>query len=230
MVILTLTKGYGGIMNKYISISEAAEIIGVTQKTLRMWDDSNLLKAYRTPGGTRKYTLEQLDSYMGYKNIDNEEKDGEKNRVFIYGRVSTKKQFESGNLERQVTRLKSYCESKGYLIVNEYTEVASGINEGRIKLLRMLSNLHDVDKIIVEYPDRLARFGLNYIKVIAKQNDVNIEFIEENTTKSTNEEMASDIISIITCFSAKLYGARGARKVKEILTELNSVTLNKKIT
>ena len=84
----------------------------------------------------------------------------------------------------------------------------------------MLNNLQHVEKIIVEYPDRLARFGLNYIKLIAKQNNVEIEFLEDNESKSSNEEMAEDIISIITCFSAKLYGARGGRKVKKILDEL----------
>lgn len=85
----------------------------------------------------------------------------------------------------------------------------------------MLNSLDKVDKIVVEYPDRLARFGLMYIKMIAGQNNVEIEFVENNPSSSANEEMAQDIVSIITCFSAKIYGARGGRKAKEILKRID---------
>ena len=47
-----------------------------------------------------------------------------------------------------------------------------------------------------------------------------VEFVESNENNSVNEDMTKDIISIITCFSAKLYGARGGRKVKKTLIEL----------
>jgi predicted site-specific integrase-resolvase len=36
----------------------------------------------------------------------------------------------------------------------------------------------------------------------------------------SNEEMVQDLVSIITCFSAKIYGARGGKKVKKTLEEL----------
>ena len=205
-------------MNKYISISKAADILGVSQKTLRRWDESGTLKAHKMPSGQRKYIEEELHALMGLTSVDVNQN---KNKVFIYGRVSTKKQFESGNLDRQIDRITEYCNNKKYEVVNTYKEVASGINENRPQLLKMLNNLSHADKIIVEYPDRLARFGLNYIKLIAKQNNVEIEFIEDNESKSSNEEMAEDIVSTITCFSAKLYGARGGRKIKKVLNELS---------
>lgn len=209
-------------MSKYISISKAADILGVTPKTLRVWDKEGTLKAHKMPSGQRRYIAEELYAFMGAVNNESE---SDKNRVFIYGRVSTKKQFESGNLDRQIDRITEYCKNKNYDIVNTYKEVASGINENRPQLLKMLSNLSHVDKIIVEYPDRLARFGLNYIKIIAAQNNVDIIFLEDNEYKSSNEEMAEDIVSIITCFSARLYGARGGRKIKKVLNELKESEL-----
>jgi len=84
----------------------------------------------------------------------------------------------------------------------------------------MLSNLDGISKIVVEYPDRLTRFGLNYLFIMLKNLGIDIEFVEKNETNSVNEDMTRDIISIITCFSAKLYGARGGRKVKKTLDEL----------
>ena len=142
------------------------------------------------------------------------------NKVCIYSRVSTKKQFESGNLDRQTQRLKEYCLNKNYEVVEIYSEIASGLNDNRPKLSKMLSNLDGINKIIVEYPDRLARFGLNYLVLMLKNINITVEFIKANIDKSVNEEMTRDIISIITCFSTKLYGARGGRKVKKTLKEL----------
>ena len=81
----------------------------------------------------------------------------------------------------------------------------------------MLSNLEGISKSIVEYPDRLTRFGLNYLVIMLKNLGITIEFIEGNESNSINEDMTKDIISIISCFSAKLYVARGGRKVKQTL-------------
>lgn len=90
------------------------------------------------------------------------------NKVYIYSRVSTKKQFESGNLVRQTQRLKEYCLNKNYEVIATYSEIASGLNDKRAKLIKMLSNLNGISKIVVEYPDRLTRFGLNYLIIMLK--------------------------------------------------------------
>lgn len=42
----------------------------------------------------------------------------------------------------------------------------------------MFRRLNEVDTIIVEHPDRLARFGYNYLKEFTKSLDVSIEVIE----------------------------------------------------
>ncbi|MDD2586946.1 MAG: hypothetical protein PHT79_02820 [Syntrophomonadaceae bacterium] len=49
---------------------------------------------------------------------------------------------------------------------------------------------------------------------------VQIEAVEENKQKEPDQEMVEDLIAIITSLSARLYGARGGRKVKQCLTEL----------
>ena len=79
----------------------------------------------------------------------------------------------------------------------------------------MLRRLSEIDTIIVEYPDRLARFGLNYLKEFCKSLNVNLEVIEEKAQLEPNEEMVNDLISVVTCFSARMYGARGGRKIKK---------------
>ncbi|MCB2353658.1 IS607 family transposase [Clostridium estertheticum] len=204
-------------MHEYVSITKAAQIIGVTPKTMRVWDNEGVLKSYKTPKGHRRYPLDEIESLaLGrVSNVVNIN-----NKVYIYSRVSTKKQCESGNLDRQTQRLQKYCLDKDYEVVEIYNEVASGLNDKRPKLSKMLSNLEGVSKIIVEYPDRLARFGLNYLILMLKNIGITVEFVEDVESKSINEDMTKDIISIITCFSTKLYGATGGRKVKKTLDEL----------
>ena len=77
----------------------------------------------------------------------------------IYCRDSTKKQQESDNLIRQKERLINYCNEKNYQIVNIYEEIASGLNDNRRELKKMFRQLNEVDKIVIEDSDRLARFG-----------------------------------------------------------------------
>ena len=47
-----------------LSTSEAARHLGVSLSTVRRWSDSGFLVVYRTPGGQRRFTIEQLDEFM----------------------------------------------------------------------------------------------------------------------------------------------------------------------
>lgn len=56
------------------------------------------------------------------------------------------------------------------------------------------------DKIIFEHKDRLTRFGFNYIQLLTGNR---IEVINE--VKGGDEDIIQDFISIIHCFSARIY-------------------------
>jgi len=203
-------------MDKMISISEAGKILGVTPRTLKRWDDEGKLKVYRTLGNHRRYSLLEVEAFLGITEI---KKSNTKN-VFIYARVSTKKQADNGNLERQKERLIQYCKDRNYNICHIYEEVASGLNDSRRELIKMFRRLNEVEIIIIEYSDRLARFGYTYVEEFAKNLGVTIEKVEQKEKLEPNEEMVQDLINVVTCFSARLYGSIGGRKVKKALEEL----------
>ncbi len=196
-------------MDELIDITKASKLFGVSTKTLRRWDNEGKLKAYRTMGGHRRYKLVDIENLLGEINQNTQR------NVFIYCRVSTKKQADSGNLLRQKERLIQYCNDKQYNIVHIFEEVASGLNDKRRELIKMFRRLNEVNFIVIEYPDRLARFGYNYLQEFCKSLSVNIEAVQQNEKLEPNEEMVNDLISIVTCFSARLYGSRGGRKVKK---------------
>ncbi|WP_045577391.1 MerR family DNA-binding transcriptional regulator, partial [Desulfosporosinus sp. I2] len=96
--------------NNLIDISDAAQRLGVTIATLRRWDASGKLKSVRTFGNHRRYRLDEIETLVNQV----EAVAPVQLNAFIYCRVSTKKQQESGNLQRQQERLIQYCKENHY--------------------------------------------------------------------------------------------------------------------
>lgn len=139
-------------------------------------------------------------------------------KVILYARVSSSE--NKSNLESQLIRLRNYASAKGYTIIKEITEIGSGINDKRLKLENVLKNNNDWDLIIVEHKDRLARFGINYIKILLNNINKDIEII--NSVETEKEDIMQDFVSIITSFCSKIYGLRRSkRKTEEIINNLN---------
>ena len=47
-----------------LTTSEAARHLGVSLSTIRRWSDMGYLQGYRTPGGQRRFSIEQLDEFI----------------------------------------------------------------------------------------------------------------------------------------------------------------------
>lgn len=198
---------------KYYSIGEFAKAIGKTTKTLRNWDKSGKLKPVRVEDtGYRYYSQEQLNHFLGLKNIEPKSK-----KVIGYCRVSSHKQKD--DLERQIDNVKTYMYAKGYQF-EIISDIGSGINynkKGLNQLIDMITN-SEVEKIVVLYKDRFIRFGYELIENICNKYGTSIEIID-NTKKSEEQELVEDLIQIVTVFSCRLQGKR-ANKAKKIIKEL----------
>ena len=48
-----------------LSTSQAAQALGVSLGTIRRWSDMGYLHSYRTPGGQRRFSQEQIDTFLG---------------------------------------------------------------------------------------------------------------------------------------------------------------------
>lgn len=192
-------------------VKEASEYTGLHPNTIRKYIDEGRIKGNRM-GSQEQRVVEkaELDRFLGKLE---EEPEG----VAIYARVSTRKQKNSGSLDRQKSRLLDYCESKGLRVVHTVTDVASGINENRNGLSKLInfSEKGKINQIVVEYKDRLARFGYDYLQRLFSAYGVDIECVDENGEKSYEEELVEDMLAIVSSFSARLYGRRGGKKVKK---------------
>ncbi len=199
-------------LDKFVSVGKASKALGVAIETLRLWEKKGLLIPERTPAGHRRYKLSQLESFDHQKHQRQPE-----TAVFIYARVSTQKQADSGNLDRQIGRLAEYAIAQGHTIQNVFKDVVSGLNESRRGLEKLIQAVRENanSKIIIECKDRLARFGYSYLE--RHFADLNGQvLIVEGKTSDEQQELVEDLIAITTSFSARIYGKRGGRVAKKL--------------
>lgn len=198
---------------KYYSIGEFSSLIGKTPQTLRDWNKKGtFMPQHITDGGTRYYSQEQLNHFLGLRGIDTKTK-----KVIGYCRVSSHKQKD--DLERQIENVKTYMIAKGYSF-DVITDIGSGINynkKGLNQLIDMITN-SEVEKIVILYKDRLLSFGFEMIENLCNKYGTTIEIID-NTEKTEEQELARDLIQIVTVFSCRLQGKR-ANKAKKMIKEL----------
>ena len=205
-------------MGKLVNISEAARILGVTTTTLRNWDKKGLLKPDEiTKGKARRYRIESL------RNINRNiifTKDNLK--TIAYARVSSHDQKE--DLTRQVQVLELYCSKHGYKY-EVIQDLGSGMNyykKGLTKLIDLILD-NQVQRLVLTHKDRLLRFGAELIFSICEAKNVEVIIINQgDEAPSFEEELAKDVLEIITVFSAKLYGSR-SKKNKKLINDLEKV-------
>jgi predicted site-specific integrase-resolvase len=180
--------------------------LSVSKETLRRWEKEGKIKPQRTEGKHRRYDVTLLKEMVDSTNVLNK-------LVIGYCRVSSKKQ--EGDLQRQINTVENYCSSRGYQF-RIISDIGSGLNykkNGLTELIELIQS-KQISKIVVNYKDRLVRFGIEMIEHLCKLNYVDIEIINHSEDKTYNEEMVEDVLSIITVYSARLYGKRSHKQLK----------------
>ncbi|MFA4645662.1 IS607 family transposase [Pyrococcus kukulkanii] len=193
-------------MERLLSPRQVAEILGVSFITIKRWIYSGKIKAVKLPTGKWRIPESEVKRILG-------ERQPEEVRAVIYARVSSRDQRK--DLERQVEYLTNYCSSKGYKVVKILTDVSSGLNENRkgLKQLFKLVESGEVTKVVITCRDRLTRFGFKYLEQYFNSHGVEIEVIFEEE-KTPEKELVEDLLTIVTSFAGKLYGARSRKKKK----------------
>ncbi|MCW3782510.1 IS607 family transposase [Defluviimonas salinarum] len=196
-------------MRKMVSTGEAAKALGVTPLTLRRWEASGkLLPDERTAGGRRRYDLARLlpDLFRKQDAV---------RRTVAYARVSSHDQ--KSDLERQAQLLELYCARQGwsYEVV---TDLGSGMNYRKKGLRRLLDDIvaGGVGRLVITHKDRLLRFGAELVFAICEAKGVEVVILNQGEDTSFEEDLARDVLEIVTVFSARLYGARSRKSAKMV--------------
>lgn len=176
-------------------LSVYAKKMGVTYKTAFRWWKAGRLDAYQMDTGTiivrEPATVQEVTT------------------VALYARVSSADQKE--DLDRQMQRLKDYAASHGYQVSKMVSELASGLNDKRPKLMKLLTDA-SVGMIVIEHRDRLTRFGFHYIEQLMQMQGRRLEVIFPS---DTGNDLVDDFIAVLTSMASRIYGRRTSKRRAE---------------
>jgi putative resolvase len=196
-------------------VAEFGELIGVSPSTLRRWESEGKLIPERTLGNQRIYTNSHLSIARNVKTGKTP------NRVIIYCRVSSKRQKDE--LQSQLVAMEQFCLAQGVSVTDSIEEIGGGLDFKRPMFLQIIqwAIQGEVKLLYVAHKDRLCRFGFELIEQILQWNGGSI-VVANAETLSPQEELTQDLLSIIHCFSSRLYGLRKHRiKVKKIVADVD---------
>ena len=196
-------------MNRLLSIKQAANQLGVSVSTLRRWDETGVLVAQRTPKGHRRYDLSKINPNLTRNKVEQQRK------TIAYARVSSHDQ--KPDLQRQIEMLELYCSAQGWSF-EVISDLGSGMNYHKKGLKRLLDDILDnkIDRLVLTHKDRLLRFGAELVFTLCEARQVEVVIINQGENLSFEEELAQDVLEIITVFSARLYGSRSKKNKKLI--------------
>jgi len=173
-------------MKDYLSIGEASRYCGLSISTLRRMEEDGRLEAHhRTLGRHRRYSLAQLNALI--------DKPCEDNRAVVaYARVSTHKQ--KNDLKIQEQRLTKYCHEH-YESHTLISDLGSGLNykkRGLNKLIKMILS-RQVRTLVLNYKDRLLRFGSEIIFSLCRYFHVEVVILNQDKNATFEQEFAKDV-------------------------------------
>ncbi len=192
-------------------VSEFANKVGVSASTLRRWEHEGRLIPERTLGNQRIYTESHLATVRSIKTGFCAGK------IVIYCRVSSRKQKD--DLQSQVLAMEKFCLAQGVCVTQTIQEIGGGLNFKRPKFLQIIKWAieGELKLLYVAHKDRLCRFGFELVEQIVQWGG-GLVIIANAETLSPHEELTQDLLSIVHCFSSRLYGLRKYKtKMKKIV-------------
>jgi excisionase family DNA binding protein len=201
---------------KLLRVSRAAHELGLHPFTVRKWIRAGKIQAIRV-GNEARVPRSEIERLAG-------KTDGRV--IVLYGRVSG--QGQKSDLETQLERLQAWAETerkgKQTLVLSD---IGSGLSATRRHLQRLLRLVatDQVAEIVVTYPDRLTRFGQEYLQVLFESFGVTLTVLDPDEDKTAEQELVDDMLALLASFSGRLYGMR-SHKQKELLKCAQAVINN----
>lgn len=194
---------------------EVLKLLHITRATLCKYVKNKKIKATMMPNGQYNY---DEDSVFQLANIAIDRK------CVIYARVSTQKQ--KNDLKNQVQTLRNFANEKGIIVNHVYEDVASGLNYDRGEFQNMVNDIinHQIKIVIISNKDRLTRVSFDMWKQLFKQFHCELIVANEDENKNDNSdnEIFSDIISLLHCFAMKMYSNRRKKKINLIKEDIEN--------
>ncbi|GLY81296.1 IS607 family transposase [Actinoallomurus iriomotensis] len=194
-----------------LRMSKAAKRLGIHPMTLRQWANDGKIP-FTWVGRERRFSSVDVENMKRGSDLAT----SRPRREVLYVRVSGSSGQES-SLEAQEAELRATATGE---IVKVVRDRASGLKENRPGLNRLLTMVSDgsVTVVRVTHEDRLARFGVGWLKRLFAVYGVTVEVLYPKKLGG-RDELLEDFIALVTTFAGRLYGMRSAQNRKRLLAE-----------
>jgi len=194
-----------------LKAKQVLQLLQITRNTLTKYCKQGLVTYSVMPNGRYDYHDSSVYAFLNK---------GVPRKTVIYARVSTAKQKH--DLQNQVQGLKSFCLQNGWVIQLVFQDIASGISlQKRKSFFEMLDLIldHQVERVVISYKDRLSRVGFELFSYLFERFGTTITVMSEvGSEKLDSQEVFEEIVSLLHCYSMKLYSSRRKKMVTEICT------------
>ena len=109
--------------------------------------------------------------------------------------------------------LESFCSANAWTY-EVITDVGSGLNYSKRGLRRLVARIcsGEVGRLVISHKDRLLRFGSELVFSLCEHFSCEVVIVNASEDSTFEEDLAADVIEIVTVFSARLYGSRSHEK------------------
>ncbi|GBF78994.1 IS607 family transposase [Aphanothece sacrum] len=198
-------------MSSFLTIKQAAEILGVSTKTVRRWDQNGKISSIRTPGGHRRFKSNEL--------LNNTTK---ASATIGYARINPNQSEEQ--LNQQVFKLQTYCQERGWNceIINDCGSGVDYSSKGLIRLIKLICH-HKLERLVLSHKDRLLTLGADLVFTLCEIFGVEVVIINSTDEVALEDDLTNDLQDIIQLFNTRVYGSRNSHNT-HLVKQLQQIT------
>ena len=195
---------------QFLTMQAACKHFGIQSGTLRNWCDKGYIHFTKSPGGVRIFNREHLQEIFSGSDDSNASSPKTKHKI-VYCRVSSNGQKD--DLQRQVDCLRDQYPNHAII-----QDIGSGINFRRRGLQTILEYAMrgDLEEVVVAFKDRLCRFGFDLVQSVIEMSGGKLIVLDDENHKSSEQELAEDLLSIVHVFNCRQMGKRKYTKRSQV--------------
>ena len=180
-------------MNNLITIREASDLLGVSIKTLRRWEQQGKIASIRTVGGHRRFRRGDI--------LQSVQETG-----FIVGYARVNRPEQKPQLDKQIKTLEDFCSQQGqpFEII---TDIGDGVSHNHPNFMRLVKMIcqGEVKCLVLTHAETVSRFCHDFILGLCRLFKIQVILLNQLHESITDEDLLDDLQSLITICYDHLY-------------------------
>ncbi|MFM7277459.1 MAG: IS607 family transposase [Microcystis aeruginosa] len=180
-------------MNTLITIREASDLLGVSVKTLRRWEQQGKISSIRTPGGHRRFRRQDLlqsgqatPSIIGYARVNRPE--------------------QKPQLDTQIKALEYFCHQQGQPF-EILIDIGDGVSYNRPNFMRLVEMIcrGEVKSLVLTHAETVSRFSHDFILGLCSLFKIQVILLNQPHESIAAEDLVDDLQALVTICYNRLY-------------------------